>query len=176
MLPHLYRGQSSLIDTVSETVEALGWQVAFNGGHIAISMSGPVGVAIESALALGNINGVSKASEASVRTCCAASTADALGKSFKNMVKSKNPSGKRFKFNVWSYEGSDADHIYNYYYYLLYSRREANQKFRELQEAPLIQLPGTDDLIDICNTNSMWFSDDFMYTNYLIINCKKDIA
>ena len=41
---------------------------------------------------------------------------------------------------------------------------------------PLIQLPGTDDLIDICNTNSMWFSDDFMYTNYLIINCKKDIA
>ena len=54
--------------------------------------------------------------------------------------------------------------------------RESNQKFRELQEAPLIQLPGTDDLIDICNTNSMWFSDDFMYTNYLIINCKKDIA
>lgn len=175
MLPYLYSGQTSLIDTISETVEAVGAQVAFNGTHIAISMAGPVGVAIEAALALGNINGISAASEAAVRTCCAASTADALATMLDTKVKSSHSSGIRFKFPVWSYEKENADYIYNHYNYLLYSRREANQKFRDLQEAPLIHGLQYDELIGLCNTNRTWLSDDYMNDGYLVIDCKKDI-
>jgi hypothetical protein len=156
-------------------METFGWELLYNDLHFAIGVSGPVGATVEIGVGLGNLAGISEASEYAVRTCCAASVADALADNWCSTVKN-NP--ETYSKNRWYAENGlnssyvSADMINDYYWYLVNIRSLANDDFTTLKTAGILPNLGwitNKTNIELADQNAEWLTYDYLLRNYLLI-------
>lgn len=175
ILPIMKTEFTSQDAAIVNAIETFGFELLYNDLHFAIGVSGPVGTTVEIALGLGNLAGISKASEYAIRTCCAASMADALADNWYTTVKN-NP--ETYNKNRWYAENglnssyASADMINDYYWYLVNIRSLANDDFITLQTAGKLPNLGwitNKTNIELADQNAEWLTYDYLLRNYLLI-------
>ncbi len=180
ILPGVKSAGADQIDLVSDAISEFGWDLLYNDAHFAIGVAGPVGTTIEAVIGLGNLLGVSDASEAAVQVCCDTSMADALALDIEysarnNPITHTNTASQQ---TLWYYEDGMEKPYLSYdkmqakYLYLLSTRNFANDRFIELEKTGVISKWTNKDAISIAETNQTWLSKTYLEEMGLIFGRK----
>lgn len=180
ILPGVRSAGVDQIDLASDAISEFGWDLLYNDLHFAIGVAGPVGATIEAVIGLGNLVGVSAASEAAVQVCCDTSMADALALDVEatarnNPTTHTNTASMR---TLWYYEDGMESPYLSYdkmqakYLYLLSARNFANERFLTLEKTGAISKWTNKEAINIANTNQTWLSRNYLEELGLIFGHK----
>ena len=131
-------------------------------------------------IGLGNLLGVSDASEAAVQVCCDTSMADALALDIdysarNNPITHTNTASQQ---TLWYYEDGMEKPYLSYdkmqakYLYLLSTRNFANDRFIELEKTGVISKWTNKEAISIAETNQTWLSKTYLEEMGLIFGRK----
>lgn len=176
ILPIMKAEFASQDAAILNAIETFGWELLYNDLHFAIGISGPVGATVEIVLGLGNLAGISETSEYAIRTCCAASMADALADNWCLTVKN-NPSTYNENGSIRWYAENDLITCYtpidmiNDYWYLVNIRTLANNNFLTQLNAGFLPNLGwitNKTAIETAEMNGEWLTYDYLLRNYLL--------
>lgn len=180
ILPGVRSAGVDQIDLASDAISEFGWDLLYNDVHFAIGIAGPVGATIEAVIGLGNLTGVSAASEAAVQVCCDTSIADALALNVESTARN-NPTthtNTASMSNLWYYEDGMESPYLSYdkmqakYLYLLSARNFANERFLTLEKTGIISKWTNKEAINIAYTNQTWLSRNYLEELGLIFGHK----